>query len=571
MTLYCFQDKKEYKPWQEHIVSVTDSLDATDPIFLTISTQETKIVRKRWSEALCIGIYEVNDHRDSVDAWISLSWSWPQIEKVIQKAKNKFSEKRQRQLFLKDLLTQEQELEDRKKEIEVDFNTHKNQKQRTASNIKRLDQFFSSVEKCGNLDELFLILTKELKKEDPAIELFLWINEPEKNSRLFWQERKKLKTTWTVYCEDEKEIHVALAQTLGRPVRKIICAPVKISEMESYFIFECDKNLEIEKKLTNNIAQYGNVIAPIIEHFVLTKKRALMVNEWQTVFNCLNDGLVLLNEDNQIIAANYKYQTLDDSRKKHLKKTVYPVSSVARLEVYQDQERILDIKAQMAQKEKMVQLGEIATDLAHELNNPLTGIKGACQVLLAGNDLEEQEREDMREIMSAVDRSHEIMRNLLEFAAEEVLPTEIVSLKDLLKSTIRLLKMALHEHSLQIEMPPSDCYVRAQPQLLQQVLFNLLINACQALDKRGKLKVWIEKKNKNIYLYVKDNGPGISMEALKKVFEPFYTTKSKGEGTGLGLSLSRDIVRRFDGDIGVVSEEGEGATFWFYLKEVDPS
>ena len=171
--------------------------------------------------------------------------------------------------------------------------------------------------------------------------------------------------------------------------------------------------------------------------------------------------------------------------------------------------------------------------------------------------------------MNAVDRSHEIMRNLLEFAAEEVLPTEIVSLKDLLNSTIRLLKVALHEHSLQIEIPQSPCYVRAQPQLLQQVLFNLLINACQAMDKRGKLKVWIEKKDKSLYLFVKDSGHGISMDAQKKIFEPFYTTKAKGEGTGLGLSLSREIVRRFEGDIGVESAENQGATFWFYLKEVD--
>lgn len=568
MTLYCFQDKKEYRPWQGHLVLASESM-TTDAAYIVLSSQEIKLARKRSPEALCLGIYELNDHRDSVDAWISLSWSWSNIEKIVNNLKARETEKNQQKIFLKDLLAQESDLEQRRKGLEVDFKSHKNQKKQTASNIKRLDHFFEAVEKCDDLEDLFLILSKELKKEDPAIELFLWLNEPEKNSRLFWLERKKLKTTWTAYCDDEKQLHVALAQTLGRPVRKIFCVPVKFLEMEGYFIFECDKIQNSEIELQRYISQFGNIIAPIVEHFVLIKKRALMVNEWQAVFNCLNDALVVLNDQNEIIAANYKYQGLDENRKKHLKKTTYPVSSVARLEIYQDQERLLDIKAQMAQKEKMVQLGELATDLAHELNNPLTGIKSTCQILLSGDDLGEQEKEDIGEIMNAVDRSHEIMRNLLEFAAEEVLPTEIVSLKDLLNSTIRLLKVALHEHSLQIEIPQSPCYVRAQPQLLQQVLFNLLINACQAMDKRGKLKVWIEKKDKSLYLFVKDSGHGISMDAQKKIFEPFYTTKAKGEGTGLGLSLSREIVRRFEGDIGVESAENQGATFWFYLKEVD--
>lgn len=568
MTLYSFLDKKNYKLWQDNVLSAPESVTADVVFFITTSNQELKMVRKRWPDSICFGIYEINDHRDPVDAWISLTWSWTQIEKIMQQIRVRNSEKNQHRIFLKDLLAQEQDLEDKKKKIEIDFKNQKNQKKQTASNIKRLDRFFESASKCESLEELFVLLTKEIKKTDPAIEFFVWLNEPEKTSRLFWLERKKLKTTWTTYCDDQEQIPVALAQTLGRPVRKVFCEPLKVLDMSGYFVFECDKKQNVEKEMIKMIAQFNSVINPLIEHFILIKKRSLMVTEWQTVFNCLSDGLVLLNDRDQVIVKNKKYQTLDEAKKKNLKKIVYPVSQNTRLEIYQDQERILDIKAQMAQKEKMAQLGEIATDLAHELNNPLTGIKSACQLLLAEKGLGEQEQEDITEVMNAVDRSHEIMRNLLDFAAEEILPTEIISLKDTLTSTTRLLKVALHEHSLQIMVPPTSCLVRAQPQLLQQVLFNLLLNACQALKSRGKIKIWIEKKNRNIYLYVKDSGPGISQEAQKKIFEPFYTTKAKGQGTGLGLSLSREIIRRFDGDIGVVSEEGCGATFWFYLKEV---
>ena len=560
MTLYCFQDAKNYRLWQDHTALITDDHVEDTPFLITTSAQELKTARKRWPQALCLGLYEINHHSDPVDAWLSLSWDWGQTQKILQSLLAKHNEKMQQKQFLKNLLGQEQDLEERKKYIEADSKNYKNQKKETASHIKRLDHFFDAVAKCESLDELLLILTKELQRDDPSIELFVWMNEAEKNSRLFWLERKKLKTTWTTYCDDEKQLNAALAQTLGRPVRKIFCEPMEILGQRGYLIFECDKKKS---------ADFDTTLVPLIEHFVLAKKQSLMLTEWQTVFNCLDDGLVLLDEHNHVIASNHKYKSLDEFRKKNLKKLTYPVGRQTRLEIYQDQKRIVELKAQVAQKEKMVQLGELATDLAHELNNPLTGIKSACQILLSGNELGEQEHEDIREILMSVDRSHEIIRNLLDFAAEEILPTEIVSLKDLLNSTIRLLKVALHEHSLQIEVPPSGCFVRAQPQLLQQVLFNLLINACQALQKRGKLKIWIEKRDKNIFLYVRDNGPGIPMDAMRKIFEPFYTTKSKGEGTGLGLSLSRDIIRRFDGEIGVVSEVGEGATFWFCLKEVE--
>ena len=568
--LYCFQDNN-YRLWQSHLhkINSSESIASKEIFLITTSAQEIKLARKQWPHVICFGIYEINDHRDPVDAWLSLGWDWKQIESVLARQGLRSTEKNRQQIFLKDLLNQEQELVDRKKVVDADFKIQKSQNKQATSNIKRLDHFFEAVAECDDLEELLLLLTKELKKEDPAIELFLWLNEPEKNSRLFWLERKKLKTTWTTYCDDEQQVPVALAQTLGRPVRKIICEPIKVLDLSGYFIFECEKKQNTAADLKKMIGQFFNVLEPVIEHFVLTKKRSLMVTEWQTVFNCLNDGMVLLNDRNEVLATNYKYQTLDDARKEHLRKITYPVSSNTRLEIYRDQHRIVELKAQIAQKEKMVQLGELATDLAHELNNPLTGIKSTCQLMLAEGHLGEQEQEDIREILMAVDRSHEIIRNLLDFAAEEVLPTEVVSLKDLLNSTTRLLRVALHEHSLQMEVPNSDCYVQAQPQLLQQVLFNLLINACQAMSERGKIRIWIEKKNKKIFLYIKDNGYGISAENIKKIFEPFYTTKSKNEGTGLGLSLSREIIRRFDGDIGVESEEGKGATFWFYLKEVD--
>jgi signal transduction histidine kinase len=96
---------------------------------------------------------------------------------------------------------------------------------------------------------------------------------------------------------------------------------------------------------------------------------------------------------------------------------------------------------------------------------------------------------------------------------------------------------------------------------MQQVIFNLVNNACQAMKDKGEIAVHTHKTSHWAVLEVKDTGPGIEPELKERIFEPFFTTKAEGEGTGLGLSLSRDFVRQFGGDLECESEQGEGSIF----------
>lgn len=103
--------------------------------------------------------------------------------------------------------------------------------------------------------------------------------------------------------------------------------------------------------------------------------------------------------------------------------------------------------------------------------------------------------------------------------------------------------------------------VKVEPHLMQQVIFNLVNNACQAMRDKGEITVHTHKDEEWAFLEVKDTGPGIEESIREKIFEPFFTTKDEGEGTGLGLSLSRDFVRQFGGDLECESKTGQGSVF----------
>ena len=111
------------------------------------------------------------------------------------------------------------------------------------------------------------------------------------------------------------------------------------------------------------------------------------------------------------------------------------------------------------------------------------------------------------------------------------------------------------------ELPLLPCY----PQQLNQVFLNILVNAAQAIEGKGEIKIKTWTENKNVVITISDNGPGIPEEIREKIFEPFFTTKDVGEGTGLGMSISYDIIKEHRGQIKVASEAGQGTTFTIEL------
>jgi signal transduction histidine kinase len=227
-----------------------------------------------------------------------------------------------------------------------------------------------------------------------------------------------------------------------------------------------------------------------------------------------------------------------------------------------DETRSQRLKSQVVQVEKMSAIGQLAGHIAHELNNPLTGIRSLAQVLLTETDPGGQVNKDLSEVEKAAARCQSIINNLLDFSKGGLgQKAQVLDLNEITRKTLPFLKSATGKFRSDIQLSDGELMVKVEPHLMQQVIFNLVNNACQAMKDKGEITVHTHRDGAWAFLEVKDTGPGIGESLKEKIFEPFFTTKEEGEGTGLGLSLSRDFVRQFGGDLECESAEGQGSLF----------
>jgi signal transduction histidine kinase len=238
-------------------------------------------------------------------------------------------------------------------------------------------------------------------------------------------------------------------------------------------------------------------------------------------------------------------------------------------------------EAQLRQAQKLEALGRLASGVSHDFNNLLMVIATATHFLRTALSEGSPEMEDVGQIEAAAERAKTLVRQLLAFSRKQVLEPRIVSLNQVIAGLEPLLgRLVGAGIRMQVTPGPDLAAVRADPGQLEQVLMNLVVNACDAMPEGGTLR--IETRNvtlDNAYatrpeaisggpavmLAVADNGIGMDAEIRTRIFEPFYTTKPPGKGTGLGLSTVYGIVRQSGGSITVFSEPGQGSTFRIYF------
>ncbi|MGA2032983.1 MAG: ATP-binding protein, partial [Thermoguttaceae bacterium] len=214
-----------------------------------------------------------------------------------------------------------------------------------------------------------------------------------------------------------------------------------------------------------------------------------------------------------------------------------------------------------------------AAGVAHEINNPLTGVLAFADLLREKENLDQQDREDLDLIIRETKRTREIVKGLLDFARETPQVKTQVDMNDLVRQTMRLLgKRDAFQNIYLLEdlaerLPP----VHGDKNQLQQVLVNLSLNACEAMPNGGTLLVATSPAADCVVIKVTDTGCGIKPEQIDQIFEPFFTTKPVGKGTGLGLSVSYGIVQQHGGSLEVESHEGKGTTFTVTLPTAAPA
>ncbi len=224
---------------------------------------------------------------------------------------------------------------------------------------------------------------------------------------------------------------------------------------------------------------------------------------------------------------------------------------------------LMYMEEHLRRSEKLVSLGTLSAGVAHEINNPLTGILLYASILNSDKRLDPALKPDVERVISETKRCAGIVKNLLEFSRESLPEKEIATLDVILDEVVTFFHNQPDFKNIVISKKFSGGLplISVDPNQIRQVFMNLVINAGQAMPNGGDLEIstYLSADGKNACSALKDNGNGIPEEILARIFDPFFTTKS--EGTGLGLSISYGIIENNGGKIEVKSRVGEGTTF----------
>jgi two-component system NtrC family sensor kinase len=243
-----------------------------------------------------------------------------------------------------------------------------------------------------------------------------------------------------------------------------------------------------------------------------------------------------------------------------------------------DQRQKAESEIKLLQSEKQASIGKLAGGVAHEINNPLTGIFTFTHMLLRRKDIPEEVRSDLETIAQETERVRKIVKGLLDFSRQTELDREPADVNRLVRFSISLVEnqALIKGVNLSFEAGEGLPMITLDRNQMQSVLLNIIINALDATDPGGSITITsgigvsTSKPGQNgIEILCTDTGCGISPENLNKLFDPFFTTKDVGHGTGLGLSVSYGIVERHGGTIWVQSKIGKGSTFkvWLPIEE----
>jgi two-component system NtrC family sensor kinase len=223
------------------------------------------------------------------------------------------------------------------------------------------------------------------------------------------------------------------------------------------------------------------------------------------------------------------------------------------------------MEEQLLITDRLASIGELASGIAHELNNPLTSVIGFSQLLLS-KDLPDGIREDIGVIYNEARRTAEVMKNLLTFARRHAPVKQLVNINNVIEKvlTVRAYEQKVENIQVITRLAPDLPVTMADYFQLQQVFLNIIINAEHFMleaHQRGTLTITTQRIGSTIRASFTDDGPGIAKENLGHLFDPFFTTKEVGQGTGLGLSICHGIITEHNGRIYAEGEPGRGATF----------
>jgi len=387
-------------------------------------------------------------------------------------------------------------------------------------------------------------------------------------------------------------------------------APAEVALLEpSLYLTEYNKRLVA--KLEHKMAQLE---AEITERKQAEERLRQAAEEWRTTFDSITDLVFITDKDYKLVRVNKAFadvvkmkpkeligkpcyeivhgtneplpncpykQTLEDGKPHvaeflephlgmHLEVATSPIFNengevVASVHLIRDITERKRMEEQLIITDRLASVGELASGIAHELNNPLTGVIGFAQLLL-DKDASDDVKEDVKIIYSEAQRAAQVVKNLLTFARKHAPVKQLVNINSIIQKVLELRAYEQKVSNIQVNTHfASDLSeITADYFQLQQVFLNITINAEHFMIEAhngGTLTITTERTDDIIRASFTDDGPGIAEENLGHLFDPFFTTKEVGKGTGLGLSICHGIISEHGGRIYAESELGKGATF----------
>lgn len=498
-------------------------------------------------------------------------------------------------------------LEDRVRQRTENLEQSKLAVESTLRSVKDLIKFIKNLSQINSFDDFIILLRQEfLKFHKMRAPLLVYSLGDSELRCVFFQGPQIIDQVLAApeapfFKNETNSVREALANALERPVGPILTLQFIFNDNKGVLVFEHSFS-EAEQELFHQIlAERAESLRVAFERLALKWRAHMISRQWSSTFDSLKDPILIMDRHFKVIRSNKNFSHhsgekcfevfaarsepclgcpavksmqdgLPSSSKVHLGESTYEVEafpivvehaaeSSNWIVHYKDVTRSVSLQGQLVQSEKMAAIGMLAGNIAHELNNPLTGIKSLAQILLAEVPKDSPVHADLKEVQHASERCEQIIKNLLDFSSGKSNDFVPCSLRDVVNKTLPLLKTAMHYFNSHVVLTDSVDTVHVDPQLLQQVIFNLVNNACQAMGNSGSIFITSEVDKAVVRVRIRDTGPGVPAQLRRDIFAPFFTTKEEGKGTGLGLSVSRSIVEKFQGKLYLNEEILEGSEF----------
>jgi len=342
--------------------------------------------------------------------------------------------------------------------------------------------------------------------------------------------------------------HAAL-EILGYKYEEIIGKPMD-------FIFKKTKG--------SSLVMEGSIIQKLSRDGVIKNLEIFLRNKTGERIPMVLSGSVMRNIYGEIDAIICVAKDLRDTKKLLEAKARVEAEKAKADELKRAYEEQQKLEAQLIQSEKLASLGQLAAGVAHEINNPLTGVLTSGHLLLKRFfEVDDPNREDIEIIVRETTRCREIVRQLLDFARQSNPKMVYTNITQLINETLSIMENQFNIQNIKIIKKLKDDIpdIMIDINQIEQVFINILLNSIEAMSQGGSIVISSNFDKHFVCVIFQDNGRGISEENIGKIFDPFFTTKSKQKGTGLGLAVSYGIIKRHNGTIEVKSKVNEGTTF----------